>query len=253
MDKSIDFDQVADLYDVYVRSDADIGFWVEEASSVKGDVLELMCGSGRIGHRLIGEGTTYTGVDYSQKLLDRFQDKLTADGQEANLVHADARSFSLPQSFDFIFIGFHSLSEVLGREERLRLLEHARNHLKPSGRFTFSLQNPDIRKLSLDGEPSQPMVVDFDDGERSLEFITQLNPPSPKGRVHGTQHYQIKDRQGHTIEQRELEIQFDLIEKWEAEELISRAGLRIERLWGNYDRTAFLQTSPFMIYRCSAS
>jgi SAM-dependent methyltransferase len=253
MEKSIDFDLVADLYDVYVRSDADVGFWADEVSSVGGDVLELMCGSGRIGYRLIEAGFSYTGIDYSQKLLDLFREKLAAGNRSAELVHADARSVSLARSFAFIFIGFHSLSEVLGREERLGLLQHAREHLEPSGRFTFSLQNPAVRKLSLDGERSTPVVVDFADGERILQFSAQLYPPSPEGRVTGTQFYEIKDRQGRTIEQRELDIQFDLVTMPEAEELITRAGFRVERLWGNYDRTAYLPTSPFMIYRCTAA
>ena len=253
MEKSIDFDLVADLYDVYVRSDTDVGFWADEASSVAGDVLELMCGSGRIGYRLIEAGFTYTGIDYSQKLLDLFGEKLAAGDRSADLIHADARSFSLPRLFDFIFIGFHSLSEVLGRDERLGLLQHAREHLDPSGRFTFSLQNPAVRKLSLDGERSTPMVVDFADGERILQFSAQLYPPSPEGRVTGTQFYEIKDRQGRTIEQRELDIQFDLVTVPEAEDLITRAGFQVERMWGNYDQTAFLPTSPFMIYRCTAA
>ena len=252
MDKNIDFDLVADLYDVYVRSDVDVGFWTEEAASAAGDVLELMCGSGRIGYRLIEAGFSYTGVDYSQKLLDLFRDKLAQGGRSAELVHADARSFSLPQTFDLIFIGFHSLSEVLGKKERLGLLQRAREHLKPSGRMTFSLQNPTVRKLSLDGEPSAPLIVDFDDGERTLEFTSQLHAPSPEGRVWGAQFYRVKDQQGRTIEERKLDIQFDLVTKSEAEDMVSRAGFHIERMWGTYERTSFLQSSPFMIYRCTA-
>ena len=252
MDKNIDFDLVADLYDVYVRSDADVEFWTEEAASAAGDVLELMCGSGRIGYRLVEAGFAYTGIDYSQKLLDLFREKLTRGGRSADLVHTDARSFSLPQTFDFIFIGFHSLSEVLGKDERLGLLQRAREHLKSSGRMTFSLQNPTVRKLSLDGERSKPLVVGFDDGERTLEFTSQLHAPSPEGRVWGEQFYRIQDQQGRTIEERKLDIQFDLISKFEAEDMIARAGLRVERMWGTYDRTSFLQSSPFMIYRCSA-
>lgn len=251
MDKSIDFDQVADLYDVYVRSDADVGFWIEEAPPAPCDVLELMCGSGRIGYHLINAGYRYTGVDYSDGLLGRFRDKLAGTKHTGELIHADARFLALPQSFDFIFIGFHALSEVLGTEARLRLLQNARERLRPSGRFTFSLQNPAMRKLSLDGKTSAPVAAQFDDGGRSLEFSYQLLPPSPTGRVTGLQFYRIKDAEGRILEERELEIRFDLVDKTEAEDLIARAGFRVERLWGNYDRTAFLQTSPFMIYRCA--
>ena len=36
--KSIDFDQVADLYDVFVPVDADLEFWKQEARSSGGSV-----------------------------------------------------------------------------------------------------------------------------------------------------------------------------------------------------------------------
>ena len=62
--KSIDFDQVADLYDSYVQVDFDVEFWKQEAATSAGKVLELMCGTGRIGMPLIEAGVSYTGLDY---------------------------------------------------------------------------------------------------------------------------------------------------------------------------------------------
>ena len=47
-DALIDYDRVADVYDLYVTSDLDVGFYVEEVGKVRGKVLELMCGPGRI-------------------------------------------------------------------------------------------------------------------------------------------------------------------------------------------------------------
>ena len=56
--KSIDFDQVADLYDSYVQVDFDVEFWRQEAATTGGKVLELMCGTGRIGLPLIKAGVS---------------------------------------------------------------------------------------------------------------------------------------------------------------------------------------------------
>ncbi len=58
--KSIDFDQVADLYDLYVRVDFDVEFWKHEVHTTGGKVLELMCGTGRIGLPLIDADVSYT-------------------------------------------------------------------------------------------------------------------------------------------------------------------------------------------------
>ena len=101
MDKSIDFDPVADLYDVLVQVDFDIDFWKEEAAG-SASVLELMCGTGRIGYPLVETGVSYTGIDYSRKLLERFETRLV-DRRNATLVFDDARYFELSKRFDLIF------------------------------------------------------------------------------------------------------------------------------------------------------
>lgn len=48
MQDPIRWDDVADLYDSYVNTTFDLPFLVGEARKVKGEVLELMCGTGRV-------------------------------------------------------------------------------------------------------------------------------------------------------------------------------------------------------------
>jgi ubiquinone/menaquinone biosynthesis C-methylase UbiE len=69
----IDYDCVADIYDLYVTSDLDIGFYLEEATKVQGKVLELMCGTGRVSISLLEAGVDLTCVDASKGMLARLQ------------------------------------------------------------------------------------------------------------------------------------------------------------------------------------
>ena len=69
-----DYDRVADIYDVYVASDLDIGFYLEEAGKVRGKVLELMCGTGRVSVRLLEAGVDLTCVDASEEMLARLKE-----------------------------------------------------------------------------------------------------------------------------------------------------------------------------------
>jgi hypothetical protein len=55
MEKSIDFDLVADLYDAYVKTDLDIGFYMDLCKG-REQILELMCGTGRVSLPLIRAG-----------------------------------------------------------------------------------------------------------------------------------------------------------------------------------------------------
>ncbi len=251
MKKSIDFDQVADLYDVFVRVDFDIAFWKQEARAAGGRALELMCGTGRIGQPLVEAGVPYTGLDYCQKQLDQFQRKLDSLGSRVKLVFGDARHFQMEERFDLVFIGFSSLSEVLRWEDKASVLQHVRAHLNPSGWFTFSLHNPDVRSLQLDGQKSDPLVCDFEDGQRTLEFCSQFHPPSSTGIVSGTQFYIVRDQRGHTLDEKEQDVQFHLMTKKEIESFIANNGFQVQETWGDYDRSELTASSPYMIYRCS--
>ncbi len=251
--KSIDFDEVADLYDVLVRVDSDIAFWKQEASAASGNVLELMCGTGRIGLPLVEAGVKYTGLDYCQRQLEQFQAKLKNLSGAPQLVFADARTFELSESFDLIFVGFSSLSEVLHNDDKKCVLRQARTHLAPAGHLGFALHNPAVRSLNLTGEKSEPLVCNFEDGERTLEFCVQFQPPSQAGVVIGKQFFVVKDSRGHAIDEREQDVQFHLITKEDIELLIARSGFRVLQSWGDYDRTPLTVASPYMIYRCTPS
>lgn len=76
--KSIDFDLVADLYDAYVQTDLDIGFYIELCEG-HGAILELMCGTGRVSLPLLRAGCRMTCVDYCGRMLDVFKSKLSGN------------------------------------------------------------------------------------------------------------------------------------------------------------------------------
>ena len=92
-----------------------------EARAADGTVLELMCGTGRIGQPLVEAGVSYTGVDYCHKQLDQFQRKLDAFGGNARLVFGDARQFDLSDE-EGCRQALEESREVLGALARYRYL-----------------------------------------------------------------------------------------------------------------------------------
>ena len=70
--KNIDFGFVADLYDSYVNVSFDIPFYQSLCKGYHGNILELMCGTGRVSLPLIKDGVQLTCVDYSKEMLDVF-------------------------------------------------------------------------------------------------------------------------------------------------------------------------------------
>ncbi len=65
MEKPIDFDKVADIYDFYVNVNFDVPFFLQETENTDKPVLELMCGTGRVFVPLpeAGAGYDYAAFD----------------------------------------------------------------------------------------------------------------------------------------------------------------------------------------------
>ena len=65
------YDAWADVYDsVYSYVREDIPFYVDEALTAGGPVLELGCGTGRVTIPIAAAGVDVTGVDLSPAMLD---------------------------------------------------------------------------------------------------------------------------------------------------------------------------------------
>jgi ubiquinone/menaquinone biosynthesis C-methylase UbiE len=70
MKETIQFDKVADIYDCYVKADFDIPFFLKESEGFEGEILELMCGTGRVSIPLLDSGRKMTCIDYSYGSFD---------------------------------------------------------------------------------------------------------------------------------------------------------------------------------------
>jgi len=249
MFQTIQFDQIADLYDSYVTVDVDIPFFLQEAKQVKGNVLELTSGTGRISVALAKAGINLTCVDYSAKMLDILQRKLALHGLSARVIQMDMTQLALDDRYKLIIIPFNSFSEVIDTRLRGQALEGIYRHLEEDGRFICTMHNPLIRSRTMDG--TEQTLGEFPmDGGGSVRVRTILSYDSSAHIGHGKQLYDIFDEEKHLLEERSLDVSFCLFSKHEAEALFRAAGFEVANLYGNYDRSPFHETtSPFMIWR----
>ncbi|OPY61101.1 MAG: tellurite resistance protein TehB [Pelotomaculum sp. PtaU1.Bin065] len=89
MYETIQFDQVADLYDHYVNVDFDIDFFLNEANKIKGKLLELTSGTGRVSMPLLNAGMDLTCVDYSGEMLAVLKKKIEKSGLKCQVHKMD--------------------------------------------------------------------------------------------------------------------------------------------------------------------
>jgi SAM-dependent methyltransferase len=126
------------------QSKMDIPFWLDLIKRYKcNDVLELACGSGRIGIELLRNlDTLYVeGLDIDDAMLAAYRQKLDAEQvtlqQRATLHHADMCDYDLEKKgkFDLIFLPYNSIGHLYETKQQLDAFHRAYEHLAPGGRF----------------------------------------------------------------------------------------------------------------------
>lgn len=249
MNNNINFDLVADLYDSYVNVNSDIPFFIEETSQFDDEILELMCGTGRVSIPLLESGRKLCCVDYSEKMLEVFRNKIRGKNYPVSIIKMDITALNLSRKFGLIILPFHSLSEILSTDLQLKALERISEHLKPEGVFICTLQNPVTRLKTADGITRKIGEFRLDENKKlTVSFSNKFNPDT--GIVSGFQLYEIYDASGTLTEKRTLEINFKPVSDSEFKKLINPLGFEISAIYGDYSKNEFIeQTSDFMIYK----
>jgi len=249
MKETIQFDKVADIYDFYVNVNFDIPFFIKETDGYKGEILELMCGTGRVSIPLLDSGRHMICVDYSKGMLNSFERKIKNKNYPVNLVQMDVTNLKLDKKFGLIILPFHSISEIISTDLQIKALQSISSHLEKDGVFILTLQNPKTRLILADGITRVMGRFSIDESRHLIiSYMNQYNESDKI--VTGLQFYEIYDSMNILIEKRYLEINFKPVADSELRSMIKAAGLEIVEMYGDYSYGRFdEEKSNFMIYK----
>jgi SAM-dependent methyltransferase len=241
----IDYDSIAEIYDLYVTADYDIPFFLSETASVGGPVLELTAGTGRLSLPLIQAGTRLTCVDGSQGMLNVLSRKLKERGLHAELRCVDICHLEFQTSFQLAILPFQSFMEIVGDERQRQVLSAVFACLTPGGRFICTLHNPVVRRTQVDGVLRIVGRFPTKDGTLVVSGMEQGGCPA----VARLQFFEFFGNDGRLRSKQLLSMEFVFVEKDHFESMAGDAGFRVLELYGNYDRSPFdAIRSPVMIW-----
>jgi len=242
MEKNIDFGPVADIYDYYTNVDFDLDFFKTLCKGHK-NILELMCGTGRISVPLIREGFPLTCVDYSEEMLEIFRKKVDVPVHN-KIVCQDVCELDLNDRYDLIFIPSNSISEIIDPERRRKAIRRIYGHLTEDGIFFCTLYNPEYRIALADG--NLRYLGKYDLGDGGTLVVTYYNVYQPAyGLITGTQFYEIF-RDNRLTEKRCLDIKFSIIPKEEICRMAFDEGFVLKAVYGDYTPYHYDESSMYM-------
>lgn len=243
--EAIDYTSIAEMYDAYVNVTTDLPFFLAETRGVRGPVLEVTSGTGRLSLPLIEAGVQLTCVDCSPGMLEVLSRKLAQRRLAADVVWADLCTLTLPKQFDLALLPFQAFMEMVGEARQRAALDAVFAAVRAGGRFICTMHNPAVRRRQVDGVRRYIGRFPFEDGSLVVSGFEQGGRPL----VVRTQFFEFFDADGRLAWTRLLAMEFEMIERDAFERMATEAGFRVHALFGDYERNRFdPENSPVMIW-----
>lgn len=236
--------KLAEFYDlVYDPLAADADWCRRLAARTGGPILELGCGSGRVGVPLAADGHRVVGLERSPAMLERARARALRAGVEIELHEGDLRDFSLEETFPLVLMVLNTFL-LLEPEDRRACLARAREHLAEEGRFALHVFQPDPAKVAgHEGALVEEGTFETESGARVTVFT------STRATVDRSTFTWTCDEVGadRVVRRYSRTATLHYLYRREAELLFAAAGFVIESMEGDYDGSPADEGSPRLL------
>jgi SAM-dependent methyltransferase len=192
----------------------DIPFYVELAREADGALAELAVGNGRVAIPVAqATGRTVIGIDTSPAMLEQAKANAASAGVELDLREGDMRDLELEEPAALIYCPFRALLHLPTWADRRRTFERVAASLRPGGRFAWNAFSFDPHiSARLDGQHQDapvPHTIRYAVGDDRIDIELDVGGTSS--------------------------LWWATKNEWLG--LIDVAGLELEALYGDFDRT----------------
>jgi SAM-dependent methyltransferase len=227
----------------------DLPFWADLAREHGAPILELGCGTGRVLLHLAREGFEVTGVDSSAEMIARARHRIELQKTIAGriqIVEGDFSNLKLGKTYPLILLPYNTFAHMTTDSGLRATLGVIASHLTPDGRFILVLPNP----IPIFGSSPEGLVLErtFRDEERNLSIqqFSSLRLDRVAQLGHIVWLYDEIDSTGR-VTRTSVPMTLRYFFPNELRALFEQSGLRPLHLWGDYDRTPFMEDSPALI------
>jgi SAM-dependent methyltransferase len=202
-------------------------------------ILDLACGYGRLSVPLAQEGYRVTGFDFSEYLLDIARQKAHTGGLAVPFIQGDMRHLDFENEFDAIINIFTSFGYFETVEEDRAVVEGVHRGLKRKGYFLLDFVNSPkaISWLYENG------TIDRETGELVSQKTATLSNGLVVHQIErldvGSLRWKMKRTWREGGKERSYFTNLRMYFLAELFQLITEAGLRVERVYGDFDASPY--------------
>lgn len=239
------------LYDMENEPYTDeLPFLLAWASLMKGTIIELACGTGRVTIPLAQAGHRLLGVDLHHGMLERARAKSNAQGVAIDWMEQDCTQLEVSVHSPMIYMVGNSFQHFLTNEAQDQLLQGVSRHLQKDGIFIFNTRFPSREELM------QPSTEEYWRSYREDETnvrvdvytISHYNP------LEQLQYYttirRYIDQQDQLTRETNTHITLRYVYPKEMERLLFVNGFELVHLYEDWKMNPLTADSYQMIYVC---
>ena len=218
------YEPFVEIYDVWYPLTEDVPFYVELAREADGPVVELAVGTGRLAVPVAEAlGRKLIGTDLSPGMLAQARKRAAAAGVELELREEDMRDFELDEPAALVYCPARALLHLPTWADKRRVFERVAASLRPGGRFAWNafVFDPAIAtRVSGHNEEPVPHTVTQAPHESRVDIELDTG-----GRI---------------------SLWWATGNEWLG--LIDAAGLELEALYGDFERSPFDEESREFVF-----
>ena len=215
------------------QTQKEIDFLVKELGfDYVGKVLDLACGHGRHANPLAELGFDVTGVDITKGFLEIAEKEAKEKRLNIKYVQGDMREITYVNEFErglLLFTAFGYFED----KENFKVLQNIVKALKPGGLFCFDIPNRDVFLKNF-----LPFIV----REKGSDLMIDRNTFDVITGCIRCRRIEIRDGN-----RKDKNFFIRLYNFTEIKDLLERAGLKIEKVFGDWDSSPLTNDSSKMI------
>jgi SAM-dependent methyltransferase len=239
-----EYDPLADLYDIEYSHDYDLPFWLSLADREGDPIVEWGAGTGRLAVPLAEAGFDVTGVEVSERMVERGRDRSEA----VEWVQGDMRSAKVAKRYALAICAFNSFLCLLNVDDTLAFLRNAREHLEPGGLLGIEVSAFSPEELA--NPPGGPRLQhDFtrELPDRRLDRFSVSRYDAASQLLAMRLFYELYGAAGGLEERRAHDLTIRIVGRDELELMLRLAGFEVEAVYGGFEGEAFTAGSNHLI------
>ena len=221
-------------------------FYKELALEHGRKALELGVGTGRVAIELARAGVSVWGIDNSRYMLDVARERLGKEPitvrNRVTLQLGDMREFGLNEKLPFVYVPASTFEHCIREEDQKSCLNSVYNALEKKGILAFDVSHP------RPGKPESSWWIDRRELGRNEVVRTIFSRLDPQTNIVSVNLF-FEVYQNGKLEQRYYEYgEARISTKKELEILLEETGFEVDRVYGDFDRSAYSRESKRTIF-----